>query len=143
MSAAMEALYAGDREAAFRLLRPDGELSVFEAAAFGREARLEELLRDDRSLATAFADDGFTALHLAVFGQQEGAARTRTHLRPLWKCCCRRLDSGDGVLRRSRGRNGRYRAVEWIAALERGAVACLSALPANKQGNRCHELFLQ
>ena len=75
MSAAMEALYAGDRAAALRLLRPDGELSVFEAAAFGREARLEELLRDDPSLARAFSDDGFTALHLAVFGEQEGAAR--------------------------------------------------------------------
>jgi ankyrin repeat protein len=75
MSAAMEALYVGDREGARRLLPPDGELSVFEAAAFGREARLEELLRGDPSLATAFSDDGFTALHLAVFGEQEGAAR--------------------------------------------------------------------
>lgn len=71
----MEALYAGDREAALRLLPPDGELSVFEAAAFGREARLEELLRDDPSLATAFSEDGFTALHLAVFGEHEGATR--------------------------------------------------------------------
>jgi ankyrin repeat protein len=75
MSAAMEALYAGDRERALRLLPADGELSVYEAAAFGRETRLEELLRADPSLATAFSDDGFTALHLAVFGEQEGAAR--------------------------------------------------------------------
>ena len=75
MSAALEALYAGDRERALRLLPPDGELSVFEAAAFGREARLEGLLAADPSLATAFSDDGFTALHLAVFGEQEGAAR--------------------------------------------------------------------
>jgi uncharacterized protein len=75
MSAALEALYAGDREAALRLLAEDDELSVFEAAAFGREARLEELLRDDPTVATAFSEDGFTALHLAVFGEQEGAAR--------------------------------------------------------------------
>ena len=75
MSAALEALYAGDREAGVRLLPPDAELSVFEAAAFGRDARLEELLRDDPSLAAAFSDDGFTALHLAVFGEEEGAAR--------------------------------------------------------------------
>jgi ankyrin repeat protein len=75
MSTAMEALYAGDRETALRLLPADGELSVFEAAAFGREARLEELLGDDPSLATAFSHDGFTALHLAVFGEQAGAAR--------------------------------------------------------------------
>lgn len=71
----MEALYAGDRDKALRLLRADDELSVFEAAAFGRTGRLEELLRDDASLATAFSDDGFTALHLAVFGEQVDAAR--------------------------------------------------------------------
>jgi uncharacterized protein len=75
MSAALEALYAGDVEAAQRLLRGDDELSVFEAAAFGRIVRLEALLREDASLATAFSDDGFTALHLAVFGEQEDAAR--------------------------------------------------------------------
>jgi ankyrin repeat protein len=75
VSAALEALYSGDREGAVSLLAPDAELSVFEAAAFGREARLEELLDADPSLATAFSGDGFTALHLAVFGEQEGAAR--------------------------------------------------------------------
>lgn len=76
MSAALQALYAGDREGAVRLLPPDGELSVFEAAAFGRVERLGELLAADPSLATAFSDDGFTALHLAVFGEREEAART-------------------------------------------------------------------
>ena len=75
MSGALQALYEGDEERARRLLPPDGELSVFEAAAFGRDERLAEILRDDSAQAQAFSDDGFTALHLAVFGRQEQAAR--------------------------------------------------------------------
>jgi ankyrin repeat protein len=75
MSDALQALYEGDEAHARRLLPPDGELSVFEAAAFGRDERLAEILRDDPAQARAFSEDGFTALHLAVFGRQEQAAR--------------------------------------------------------------------
>jgi uncharacterized protein len=73
VSEALQALYAGDEERARSLLGPDPELSVFEAAAFGRGERLREILRDDPSQATALSDDGFTALHLAIFGRQEEA----------------------------------------------------------------------
>ena len=76
MSDALQALYQGDEQRARELLPPDGELSVFEAAAFGRSERLEEILRDDPAQASAFSDDGFSALHLAVFGGQEASART-------------------------------------------------------------------
>ena len=48
---------------------------MFEAAAFGRVARLQSILQADPSQVHAFSDDGFTALHLAVFGRQEEAAR--------------------------------------------------------------------
>ena len=75
MNKALEALYAGDTDRARELLPPDGELSVFEAAAFGRVARLGELLRTDAARAAKFSEDGFTALHLAIFGRQEEAAR--------------------------------------------------------------------
>jgi ankyrin repeat protein len=75
MSEALQALYEGDEERARQLLPPDVELSVFEAAAFGREERLAEILRADPAQAWAFSDDGFTALHLAIFGRQEAAAR--------------------------------------------------------------------
>jgi uncharacterized protein len=75
MSEALQALYAGDEQRAQKLLGPDPELSVFEAAAFGRVERLAEILRDDASQANAFSEDGFTALHLAIFGGQEEAAR--------------------------------------------------------------------
>ncbi len=75
MGEAMDALYAGDVERARRLLPPDADLSVFEAAAFGRVGRLRALLAENPSSATARSHDGFTALHLAVFAEQEEPAR--------------------------------------------------------------------
>lgn len=75
MSEALQALYQGDETRARALLQSDEQLTVFEAAAFGRTARLEELLEGDPARAQAFSDDGFTALHLAVFGRQEESAR--------------------------------------------------------------------
>jgi ankyrin repeat protein len=75
VSDALQALYKGDVEKATALLQPDDELSVFEAAAFGRVERLRSILVDDPSQARAVSADGFTALHLAVFAEQEDAAR--------------------------------------------------------------------
>jgi ankyrin repeat protein len=75
VSDALELLYAGDVDGARARLPPDDELTVFEAAAFGRVARLRELLGADPAQAHGFSDDGFTALHLAGFGEQEEAAR--------------------------------------------------------------------
>ena len=75
MSEALQALYAGDGERARELLPADAELTVFEAAAFGRAERLRELLRAEPGLVGAYSDDGFTPLHLAVFGGQAEAAR--------------------------------------------------------------------
>ncbi len=71
----MQALYEGDVERAKRLLASDGELSVFDAAAFGRVERLQELLAREPGLARSMSDDGFTALHLAVFAEQAEAAQ--------------------------------------------------------------------
>jgi uncharacterized protein len=75
MSDALQALYQGDEQKARELLRPDEELSVFEAAAFGRLERLRQILDEDPAQANAFSGDGFTALHLAIFGGQEEAIR--------------------------------------------------------------------
>jgi uncharacterized protein len=74
VSEPMQALYEGDRERAERLLAERNEIDVFEAAAFGRLDRLRELLDSDAQLATAFAPDGFTALHFAAFFSQPDAA---------------------------------------------------------------------
>lgn len=75
MSDALRALYEGDLKVARERLPVDEELSVFEAAAFGRCERLRAILVKDSAQATARASDGFTALHLAVFARQEEAAR--------------------------------------------------------------------
>jgi ankyrin repeat protein len=75
MSEALQALYQGDEQKARELLGPDDELTVFEAAAFGRTERLGRILDNDSEQARAFSDDGFTALHLAIFGGQEDSMR--------------------------------------------------------------------
>jgi ankyrin repeat protein len=74
ISAAMQALYAGDRERGEELLEP-GQESVFEAAAFGRVARLADLFSAEPELARSWSEDGFTPLHLACF--TGGAEATR------------------------------------------------------------------
>jgi ankyrin repeat protein len=75
VSEALQALYEGDRERAERLLAPDDELPAYEAAAFGCIKRLRRLLDESPANATAWSPDGFTALHLAIFGGSEEAVR--------------------------------------------------------------------
>jgi ankyrin repeat protein len=75
ISPALEALYRGDLDEAGRLLAPDDELPAYEAAAFGRIDRLRQLLEEDPAAANDWSPDGFTALHLAIFGGSEEAIR--------------------------------------------------------------------
>jgi ankyrin repeat protein len=75
MTELLQALYRGDREQVDSLLARDPELSVFEAAAFGRTDRLRELLDADESLANAYGDDGFQPLGLACFFGHVDAAQ--------------------------------------------------------------------
>jgi uncharacterized protein len=75
MSELLQAIYRGDRARADELLAGDPELDVFEAAAVGRVDRLRELLDADRSLANAWAGDGFQPLGLASFFGHVDAAR--------------------------------------------------------------------
>jgi len=70
----LQALYEGARDRAEELLPPDEELTVFEAAAFGRVKALRAILERDPAQANAFSPDGFTPLHLACFAG--GAAAT-------------------------------------------------------------------
>jgi ankyrin repeat protein len=74
ISEAMQALYSGDRAGGEALLTP-GRETVFEAAAFGRVGRLEQLLSEQPDLARSWSEDGFTPLHLACFAG--GAEATR------------------------------------------------------------------
>jgi ankyrin repeat protein len=67
VSALLWAKYYGRDEIADELVRPEPELDVFEAAAYGRAERLSELLDADEALANAWSPDGFQPLGLAVF----------------------------------------------------------------------------
>lgn len=75
MSEILQALYEGDEARVAALLADEPELDVFEAAALGRTELLRAHLEADPSLAGAFAEDGFTPLHLAAFFGQPEAAR--------------------------------------------------------------------
>src|SRR5436190_1142454 len=75
MTELLEALYRGDDDRVSELLAADPELTVFEAAAFGRTDRLRELLDEHPAQANAFGDDGFQPLGLACFFGHAEAAR--------------------------------------------------------------------
>jgi uncharacterized protein len=75
ISPALQALYEGDIDRARTLLAPDDELPAYEAAAFGRVERLRRLLDEDPANANDWSPDGFSALHLAIFGGSEKAVR--------------------------------------------------------------------
>jgi ankyrin repeat protein len=68
-------MYEGDKERAARALPTDEELSAAEAAAFGRVDRLRALLDADPERVNEPSPDGFTPLHLALFGGSEAAVR--------------------------------------------------------------------
>src|SRR5579885_521638 len=69
VSLLLRAKYEGRNDDAEALAkgRGDADLDVFEAAALGRTARLQAILDAEPSRANGFAEDGFTALHLAAF----------------------------------------------------------------------------
>jgi ankyrin repeat protein len=69
----MQALYASQKEEAEKLAAAGAQLDLFEATALGQTDRVAELAKEGD--ASAFADDGFTALHFAGFFNQPDAAR--------------------------------------------------------------------
>lgn len=75
MSELLEALYRSEGDRVAELLAAGRELDVFEAAAVGKTERLRALLDEDPGLARAWAEDGFTPLHLAAFFRHPDAAR--------------------------------------------------------------------
>jgi ankyrin repeat protein len=75
LSELLQALYRGESDRVAELLATGREPDVFEAAAVGKTERLLELLDEDPDLAAAWAEDGFTPLHLAAFFRHPDAAR--------------------------------------------------------------------
>jgi ankyrin repeat protein len=64
-----------NREAFDALVAAGPPLDVFEASQVDDTARLQALLGEDRSLATAYSADGFTALHFAAYYDAPRAMR--------------------------------------------------------------------
>lgn len=75
VSALLKAVYYNRKEVVEILLAARNDLDIFEAAATGRTARVEELIKKDRSLVNAFAVDGFYPLGLAVFFKHPETAK--------------------------------------------------------------------
>jgi ankyrin repeat protein len=78
VSAPLLALYHRERETAeFLVARKEAitPLDIFEAAAFGRTARLEAILDEEPALVDAYAADGFFPLGLAAFYGHDEAVR--------------------------------------------------------------------
>jgi ankyrin repeat protein len=70
------AVYHQKHDVAKALADAAGTLDLFEAAALGRVDRIKQLLRDDPTLASAFAPDGFPAVGLAAFFGHPAAVQT-------------------------------------------------------------------
>jgi ankyrin repeat protein len=75
VSAALHARYRDNHDAVAQLLATDPDLDIFDAAGLGWPDRLADLVAADPGLASAFASDGFTPLHLAAFFGGVEAAR--------------------------------------------------------------------
>ena len=75
VSAILLSRYRFARPVTDALLAAEPEIDVFEAAALGDATRLHQRLTEDPARATAFASDGFTAVHLSAFFGKAEAAR--------------------------------------------------------------------
>jgi ankyrin repeat protein len=75
VSALLYAQYYGRGDLVDALRPGRGELDLYEAAALGDAARLEELLDADPALVNSYAQDGFFALGLAAFFKHLEAVR--------------------------------------------------------------------
>ena len=67
VSAILRALYRRREGALAALVLAAPALDLFEAAALGETARVEEIVAGDPAAVGARSPDGFTALHLAAF----------------------------------------------------------------------------
>jgi len=66
-SLVLMAIYHQQPDIAKTIADAVGSIDIFEAAALGRVDRIKQLLRDDPSLASAYAPDGFPPVGLAAF----------------------------------------------------------------------------
>ena len=72
VSAILQAFYYGHEDIAREISDKKKELDIFEAGVLGRLDRVKALVTNNRSLASSYSPDGFTALALAAYlGQKQ------------------------------------------------------------------------
>jgi uncharacterized protein len=75
-SALLKAIYYGKKPVVDLLLSRGIKLNIFEASATGQTARVNEFLKQDKSLLNAYSPDGFYPLGLAIFFANRETAET-------------------------------------------------------------------
>lgn len=70
------AIYHQKHDIAKAVADAKGSIDIFEAAALGRVDRIKQLLREDPSVASAYAPDGFPPVGLAAFFGHLDAVKT-------------------------------------------------------------------
>ena len=121
----LSALYRGQREQAARLADTAAALTIWEAAALGRDAEIEQLLGSDPALVNAPAADGHAPLGLAAFfghassvrlllergADVHAAARNDMKVQPLHAAVAgRNLEAVAAILDRGADPNARQQA---------------------------------
>jgi uncharacterized protein len=76
VSALLKAIYQNRKPVVDLLLATGIKLSIFEASATGQTARVNELLKQHKSLLNAYSPDGFYPLGLAIFFAKQETVET-------------------------------------------------------------------
>lgn len=144
VSLLMHLVYRGQRDLAEAIAAKKQSLDIFEAAALGREDRLQPHL-GDAGTVNSYSADGFTALHFACYFGQPAAARlllekgakvdavanNPTHVMPLHSAAsARNLEAARLLLEHGAPVNARQQA-GWVplhAAAQNGDRAMVDLL---------------
>lgn len=163
----LAALYGRQRDEAVRLAE-GASLTIWEAAALGRDARVSELVRTDPALVNAWSPDGWTPLALAAFfapastvrvlldagGDVSAVARNTMKVQPLHAAvAARNVEAVKLLLERGADPNARQQVgyTPLMGAAGSGIDALVSVLlargadpsPVNEEGKTAASIALE
>lgn len=163
----LAALYLRQHDEAVRLAE-GASLTIWEAAALGRDARVSELVRTDPALVNAWSPDGWTPLALAAFfapastvrvlldagGDVSAVARNTMKVQPLHAAvAARNVEAVKLLLERGADPNARQQVgyTPLMGAAGSGIDALVSVLlargadpsPVNEEGKTAASIALE